>query len=215
MATVTMDINELDKLRQDLKDSQNNFETLNKELNAVKSDKRVIVRKKLPTKDDFIWGFDGNKAQKLAQQGYRDNIYKECITIHPIILTNEDSTEFINFDDAIAELSKKIEENYINELAELRSCNKNYGVRELELKKDFDREKKQINKDFSIKINGYEEKLELQKKAYSELESGKKEQSEIDKLNQVIDELNKKCIELNNDLYKERNKVWWKKLLNL
>ena len=28
MATVTMDINELDKLRQDLKDSQNNFEIL-------------------------------------------------------------------------------------------------------------------------------------------------------------------------------------------
>jgi len=218
MATVTMDIAELDKLRQELKEQKEKQEALSKEMNDVKSDKRVIVRTKPATKSDFTYSFDMQKYNKYHQQltsrlDYRSytgfpesDVIKECLTIYPLYNIEGQFKEFINFEDAKEELKAKLEEKYKNELADLRASEKYSDDRLRDKQKEFEEAKRVLIQQYEEMGALKQKDIDALQKKYDELESGKKELSKIQKLQETIQKLEK-------ELIKEKSKSWWQKLL--
>lgn len=209
MATVTMDINELDKLRQELKEQKDKQETLTKELNDVKSDKRVIVRKKSPEKSDFTFSFDHSryahdrKYGRITDDGGR--WVSTYIELYPIKHFGQAEAEFINFEDAKVELRKQLESEFGAELADLKhirvTLTERVKAKELEC---IEVQKKLIKEHTEIE-ESLNEAINLWKKQYKDLEEGKKELTEIERLKARLEEME-------NAYITERDKPWWKKI---
>lgn len=212
MATVTMDIAELDKLRQDLKERTEKQEALTKEINDVKSDKRVVVRSKPVDENSFAYSFDEQRYRHYLRNnsggyGFSSIKYlKECITIYPLKDAQEKSTEFINFEDAKIELLAQLEEKYKDELADLRVSKKYFDNRLRDKQKEFEEAQKVLINQHNEREALKQQDIDDLQKKYDELESGKKELSKIEELQKIIENLEA-------NLKTERNRSWWNKLL--
>lgn len=210
MATVTMDIAELDKLRQELKDLTKEKNTLEKEIADVKADKRVILKYKPINKSDLLATFDYGKLMyyeknRMHYGGSRDEILIDCIDVSSIVKLNE-KPEFVNFEDVKEELRKILEQEFAEELADLKHTKKTLHekIKEKELEHIDLRDK-------LLKEHRDEEELLRQEiddlvKKYKQLEEGKKELTRIE-------ELEKQYAELLVNFEKEKLKSWWKKLI--
>lgn len=225
MATVTMDIAELDKLRQELKEQKEKQEALSKEMNDVKSDKRVIVKTKPATKADFTYSFDMQRYTKYHQQltsrlGYsshtvfsENDAIRECLTIYPLHNIEGQFKEFINFEDAKEELKAKLEEKYKDELANLRASEKYSDDRLRDKQKEFEEAKRVLIQQHEEREALKQKDIDALQKKYDELESGKRELSKIQKLQETIQKLQETIQKLEKELIKEKSKSWWQKLL--
>lgn len=211
MATVTMDIVELDKLRQTLKETQEKQEALNAELKDVKGDKRVIIKRKPITGNDFTYNFDYRRMDRDRMTGRTTGrtdswAIAQYVEVHPIINHNEEH-EFINFEDAKRELAAQMEEKYREELADLRHTKKMLDDRMKEKEREGVESQRKLIKEHQEDEELHAEEIAQWKRKYSELESGKKELSRIEELTEIVQNLERKLVE-------EQSKPWWKKLFN-
>jgi hypothetical protein len=209
MANVTMDIAELDKLRDEIKDKSAKLDKLNEELINVKADKRVIKMLKPFSKADLNISVDAYSIYKAVQSGRNfgslsGNSYESYVTIHPLIDLDK-IVEFVNFDDVKQELRQKLETDYANEIAELKIAKKNCDVRIAEKQKEIDEIVRIAKRDLEEKDKVHQEIILGWEKKYKELEEGKKELSRIEELQEAVKSLT-------NMLIKEQSKTWWDKL---
>lgn len=224
MAEVTMDLSELDKLRQDKDNAISETEAkeleiqkLREEMVSVKSDKRTVrITKKsvLHKKIDSskLIGFIG---ENFRQHHYRrstdgnldvdrainDGVhnYMQYEGYYSIAFPNEESEEidFVNFEDVIEKLSKKLELKYKEELVDLRKAKEVYQLNTITLKKEHE-----------IAISSIEQRLrETEKELEGVIFDKDTRKKEI-----ILEE---KIIELQKELQKEKSKGFFKKLFNL
>lgn len=206
MAEVKMDLAELDKMRQEIKDKTEKVKELEKLNTEIKVDKRVVVKRRPPTKNDFTYSIDTYRAEHMRRGGRStEEILKQCIEIHPLINLQGTSTEFINFEDVKIELRKSLDEEYKTELADLRHTKKMLDERLAQKDRDNTESKSSLIKEYEEHLKIKDGALKEWENKYKELETGKKELSKIEELEQEIKRLNE-------DLVKEQNKPWWRKI---
>lgn len=215
MATVTMDINELDKLRQDLKDKSKEYEDLRKELEDVKSDKRVVLKTKYKSykEGDYHLSVDMSRLRHIMQYRYDtfthglDKEVRNCIKVYPIVSKDDNDTEFINFDDVKKEIREALEKDYAEELADLRQSKKYDIEYAAEKQKAHQKEIEKLNAYHLEVIEDYKKQILNWENKYSDLKNDKDMRTTEQKLLAEIEELK-------NSLIKEKSKTWWYKLWN-
>lgn len=223
MANVTMDLNELDKLRSDLKELQLSIKEKEKEIEQIKADKRTvrITSKLVPKKTNSVYkmwehaytnSFNTNikyKIKKLLKSSsmitsdsdYIENIIDIVKHNLPKEETEEQlTTEYINFDDVTQEIRKHIEQSFIKEITELRSNN---NQQLLKLSNIENKHNEEI-----IKLNErHIQNLELKDSEYNSL---LKEYNDF-KEEKDMRTLEQKVKDLEEELTKEKAKKWYQK----
>lgn len=204
MAQVTMDITELDSLRQRLKDGEAELKKLNEEIANVKSDKRVVERIEIPTIDQITFTLDENQINYDRQKS-RSMDFSLKKYINNIRLVGKPRTQFINFEDVKKELKDAMELEYSTELAELRTSKRNLDGRVAEKDVEIREEKNKYVKHIETLKKEHSEIIVEWQKKYKELKTGKEELSRIEELEKDVRKF--------SELYcKEKQKSWWTKL---
>jgi DNA repair exonuclease SbcCD ATPase subunit len=215
MATVQMDMAELDALREQIKTQQKEIDEQKKELYEVRADKRVLKVTDYVAANPLLTVDLGALNQVVKKQpygivlvrsirrgggSYTDMIEYElsrAIRIESIRdVERPNKNEYVNFDDVKEELRKDFEEQYADELGKLRAFKADELSRQSELETRHQNEIKKIRKEHEDYVNKLQEDRnnaynELDKK-YQELLTGKKEQSEKEALMERIKELEEK-----------------------
>lgn len=141
MATVTMDVTELDKMRGDIKILGDENTKLNKELIEVRADKRVMTITKRPKSAEVSFTRDavrealnhGSSVMKATvlfpgeSTYYLDivgNRYNQFHMESSSILYKEE-TSFTNMDDVKEQIAMQLDANLVRELAQLKTANVN------------------------------------------------------------------------------------------
>lgn len=228
MATVTMDVTELDKMRGDIKILGDENTKLNKELIEVRADKRIMTIIKKPKSVDVLLNWESLKdyigqrrasgsekftailepADSYYSTYFSGNTLANCIRIQNSTFEFKEETSFTNMDDVKEQITRQLNEGLVQELAQLKVANTNVQrtIKELEI------EKAKALKD---QRTVHEDKvLELSKKHADEVRDLK------DQLNGKVEE--DKIRELGNDLnlYRQliieyNKKGWLKRLFNI
>lgn len=221
MANVTMDLNELDKLRSDLKELQLSAKEKEKEIEQIKADKRIvrITRKFVPKKKNnaydmwacgHINSVNANiryRIEKLLRNSSMttSNYIENIIDIVKHNLPKEETkeqltTEYINFDDVIGDIRKNVEQSFVKEIAELRSNNNQQFLKLNDVENKHNEEIIKLNefhiKDLELKDSKYNSLL----KEYNDF----KEEKDMRTLEQKIKDLEE-------ELAKEKAKKWYQK----
>lgn len=229
MANVTMDLNELDKLRNDLKESNKIITSKNEEIAELKSSKRTvrITSKMVETKPNNSIIYFG----KYGDFSYKENPIKNVIRQYvsncsadrlfekikrlfddeinefkkSFTFKEETTTEYLNFDDVVIELKNKINSDFVEELSTARNS-LNQALLD---KKDL--ENTYANKEDKLKTHYQEIIVDNNKKnsdAYNKL---LKEFNDF-KENKDVLSLHYKIEKLEKELELEKNKKWYQKI---
>lgn len=234
MATVSMDIAELDKLRASIETEKQNvlnkeqqIKNLEKEIFEVQAEKRVIKITEVPQTvtlgipysvhtnhsdlrmiESFISRIvllNKNDYYNQFNSGYNVKQFNICLG------TGGTKRELVNFEDIKEELRKQAEKDVTVELVELRRAKKLADEKLEEVKQEYEKELEKRDKDYKEVIVEYgkqhlKEVEDLQEKL-EEAVTGKKKQTEIELLQAKI-------LQLGTDLQREKEKKWYHKLFN-
>lgn len=227
MAQVTMDIAELDKLRESIKEKDSRLLELHTTLNDVKADKRVVIKKVyaslteynhyfsldvtgiVRTVSNFINGHNrGFVDSGLYNHSIEDSLKRFVKLGRSIPVDEGHSIEYTNFDDVKAELSAKLEKEYSNELGELRHIKNTLNEKIAQLIAENQDRIAALNKENDAKIASWTDAYDALTKRYQDLVEGKEELSKIETLEKTLEEANTKISKL-------MNRNWFQRLLNL
>lgn len=224
MAQVTMDMAELDKLRDSIKEKDSKLSELQTTLNDVKADKRVVVKTKYAPFSAFnnnYFTIDVPRMLTIARDftsgnsfmpfhGHRiEELLKSCISLGRITPVDDSDlpVEYTNFDDVKAELAVKLEKDYSNELGELRQAKNTQNEKIAELIAENQDRVDALNKENANKLKVWTNAYDELTKKYQDLLEGREEQDKIQTLQKALVEANMKIEKLSN-----RN--WFQRLLN-
>jgi len=226
MAKVTMDIAELDSLRKEIESLKEKENKLSTELYEVKADRRVMVIKEesmnvdtlyfnIPYRHE-IWRMNkpGGSSSSITnytmsdiikilqspkQIQYQPNMYEHVVVVP--IPKKESKTftdkSFINFDDAISEIRKDVEKQFIAELTELRSIKQEKQIDIESLKKNYERKIGELQDQHLEELSEKEKEYmkNIKKLELKEEEDLKQENTNLklenEKLKQELGELSK------------------------
>jgi hypothetical protein len=211
MATVSMPIEELDKLREDLKNSQ-------KQVKKLESEKmQVIVNHKA---DGYTLSLNGNLYKRNGYMGrfgefdYTHLSNSELENAISITSKNadKDHIETVNLDSIKTLLKndietqyqdrmKKLIENASNVEEQIAVLNKNHKLKLEDLKLFNEESEKKLKSEYKKEIVSLKETEKKLNEEINDLKSDKKKIS-----------LEKQIVILKENLKKEKNKKWYQKL---
>jgi DNA repair exonuclease SbcCD ATPase subunit len=233
MATVQMDMAELDALREQIKTQQKEIDEQKNELYEVRADKRVLKVTEYTVPTDINFSVDLPEVQQIIKRygapghvfvkaGHGNNsnhlssaftfgdtsnlsyMLSRAIRVELIRdLGHKPKMSYVNLDDVKEELRKDFDEQYADELGQLRAYKANDLARQSELVSHNETRIKLIKQEHENYINklqedrdrayqALQERYSELEKQYKELETGKKEQSEKEELMAKILELEAK-----------------------
>lgn len=231
MGQVTMDLSELDKLRKDRQDAINEKEAkieeiqkLKQEIVSVKSDKRTIRVTEYFENNHYETSDLRNYSSNIAQALLHNSRLSHYVSYSEIedsvkyalrgvcystpTLKREEKVDFINFEDVKDMLCKELEKKYQSELVELRNLKTNYEKKIKEESIANEEKINELNKGHVKRVKELTEKqIQLEKDldaAVNDKDTRKREKILSDK----IDELKK-------EIEKQKNKGFFRRLLNL
>lgn len=231
MAQVSMDMAELDSLRDKIKEQNKDIQEKTVLLAEIKADKRVmkITKNGLMHRAPFSIGYGLINALSRTQ-GYSKDFHYERGVVEDFIRNNitfhemtefgnsNDKIEFINFDDVREAIRAEFEDKYNTELVALRTAKTYADQKEKQLSNDFDEERteyengnrayiQKLQNDHKKVVEYHQEIIETQNKEIQELKTGKKELTRIEELTEMVNTLTEQ-------LKKEQEKGWLSKLFS-
>jgi len=214
--TVTLSLAEVDNLRNQITEKEAKVTELTKELQEVRSDKRMMKLTEYVglKKEDYLIKIDeygirhaiNNYRAKLDP--FNNTTLDRFITVIPSPSIKERQIEFVNFDDVKIEIRNQIEKNYENEILSLKT----------EVRKLTERLHDLTNSNTSeinSLIRKHDEEVKKLTNKITELETGKIEQTEIEELQGKLHRVTEHLLKTLQDLSIEKGKKWYHKLLNL
>jgi hypothetical protein len=218
--TVQMSLADVDKLRQEVKEANEAQKKAENELVEVKADKRIVKVTKSGKAGAIDYDIDTHRIVKVIDR-YRDysneyhrhygidsmeSLIKQCISVKTTSSRNEkEKIEFVNFDDVKQEIRKELDEQYSEEIGVLRAFKKDTDRKIAELKQAQIDEIATVQKEHEEELDNYDVRYEALQKEYRELETGRKELSKVEALQETIKDLR-------DQLDKERNKRWYRRI---
>lgn len=233
MATVTMDIAELDKMRksvedskQEVKDKQEEIKKLEKNLYEVENDKRIVKITTMPSFLELVFNcptHDSRLAHELEAAissirinkpspnglGYEfhmTNFHNSRHRTVRVACPQQETRELLNFDDVKQELRQNAEKEVSDEITSLRGEAKKTDEKIADITYHFREKQKDTEKSYIKTITSQDKEISALKESLDDAIAGRKRQDEID-------ELNKKVTELEIALMKEKKKTWYQKII--
>lgn len=227
--TVTMSLADVDKLRSEIETHKNKVASLEKELQEVKADKRIV---KITNSETIRTTVDIPKAARYILEGLTRNgkygydqrtdfVYREieyalsvCRTTEKVPITYHHSVndpykseriEYINFEDVQAELRKQAEDAVSAELGSLKHQVSVHTQKVTELEKKHQDKLRKVIDDWMKKEKQLQLELAEERKKYDDLLHERETRTREEQLLKQLEDLK-------YELEKERKRSWLDKL---
>lgn len=223
--TVTMSLADIDALRDEIKNQKSTIKDLEQELTQVKADKRIVKLTKTeylpaPIKLEMralsteilhyiarsrYSATPGGSLQYEIENLINNHIHRVKVMWPAASEESKEKTEYVNFEDVQEELRKEAENRMSAELAKLRHQVNTQTQKLTALEEKHKDEMIAFQTKQTKEANAYLEEIESWKKKYEDLLHERDTRTHQEKLEAEIKELKEQ-------LEKERNKSWFKKL---
>jgi len=233
--TVTMSLAQVDQLRDEIKSKGVTIDTLKKEIEEVKADKRTVevtvyepvypqptgvkysqmlknIQSYMEAENRNQFGYDYNyqlhKEENLAQQLYKFFSFSRPFEFGiPDPHKKENKINYRNFEDVKLELREVLDKEYNVEIGRLKAEEKDYTRKIEEYRQACDNTISSFKNEFHEKEENIKNEIKIWEEKYEALLSDKDTRSTIQKLEDELEELKKQLVE-------EKSKPWWKKIVN-
>jgi len=188
-ATVTMPVSDLDTLRDKIKE----LTEVNKHLESVQKQVKLIVRKK-----ELGFGTEyGYNDYGIRSQYYKE---KEMLIDQPPV--------YINFEEVKEELKERVQTEFIEKIGSLERSNIN-------LQKDLETQKQEKLKSYNSLVEVHKKNLEGERESYTTIINGLEKEIKVLKGELVDLGKDEEIKQLKQKLKELQNKSFFKRLFNL